>query len=77
MVSGPGGRELRYLRPLRIAPPCLTCHGDPQEMGVDLVARLAELYPGDQAVGYELGDLRGAVSVRLSLDGPRPGESGG
>jgi hypothetical protein len=64
-----GGQELRYLKPLRIVPPCLTCHGDRKAMDVELVELLEELYPEDRAVGYENGDLRGAVSVRLTLDG--------
>ena len=29
---------------------------------------LAELYPEDQALGYEDGDLRGAISVTVLLD---------
>ena len=28
---------------------------------------LAELYPGDRATGYQVGDLRGAVSVKIPL----------
>jgi hypothetical protein len=80
-----GGRELWYLRPLLVAPPCLTCHGDPETMDPQLLARLAELYPEDEAVGYAVGDVRGAIWVRLGLEGqqelpwmpghvpPRPG----
>jgi hypothetical protein len=68
VVEAAAGHELRYLRPLRIAPPCLTCHGDREAMDVQLVERIEELYPGDRAIGYVTGDLRGAVSVRLTLD---------
>jgi hypothetical protein len=70
--SGPDGarsREYWYLRPLLVGPPCLNCHGDLDEMDPAVVERLAELYPSDEAVGYALGDLRGAVFVRLGLDG--------
>lgn len=72
--TGPDGptshsREYWYLRPLFVAPPCLHCHGALDEMDPAVVSRLAELYPTDAAVGYALGDLRGAVSVRLGLDG--------
>jgi len=63
------GHELRYLKPIVIAPPCLTCHGDVATMDPELAQRLRDLYPQDRAVGYSLGDLRGAVSVRLSLAG--------
>ena len=67
VVETEAGRELRYLKPLTIAPPCLNCHGDPEAMSEDVLAKLAELYPGDQALGYQVGDLRGAVSVRMAL----------
>jgi hypothetical protein len=30
--------------------------------------RLSELYPFDTARGYKLGDLRGALSIRVKLD---------
>ena len=82
--TGPGGigpQELWYLRPLLIAPPCLNCHGDPETMAPEVAERLSELYPGDQAVGYEVNDLRGAVFVRLGLEGQKqlpvlgPGEA--
>jgi hypothetical protein len=67
--DGSRSRELWYLRPLIVAPPCLNCHGSVEEMNPTVVDRLAELYPKDAAVGYTVGDLRGAVSVRLGLDG--------
>ncbi len=63
-----GGRELRYLRPLFIASVCLQCHGDPATFAPEVGQLLGEEYPEDQAVGYEVGDLRGAVSVQVALD---------
>ncbi len=56
---------------------CLKCHGHPGEDipadGLELVRRL---YPQDEAVGFQIGDLRGAWRIdfpRSSLvDGSRP-----
>lgn len=66
------GAELRYLRPIFIAGVCMSCHGDPADFDAEVRQRLAETYPDDQAVGYEPGDLRGAVSVRVRLEDAGP-----
>ena len=58
--------ELRFYRPLTIAPPCLSCHGDPVDMDPRVVEVLQASYPDDQATGYEAGDLRGLIRVSVS-----------
>jgi len=54
----------KYYKPLLINKKvCLKCHGgaiDPK-----LKAKLDTLYPTDQARGYEMGDLRGAIVVDI------------
>ena len=67
-VEEPGGRYLRYLKPLVVQPPCLGCHGDRQQLAPEVAEVLAERYPHDRAVGYALGDLRGAVSIKRPLE---------
>jgi len=68
VTAGPdGGSELRYLRPIVLAPQCLGCHGKVAELAPGVAAILAQRYPGDLATGYAAGDLRGAVSVRVAL----------
>jgi hypothetical protein len=62
-----GGFELRYLRPVRILEPCLACHGPASEIAPEVREVLSTRYPGDQATGYAMGELRGAVSVRARL----------
>ena len=47
-------------------PLCLACHG--QEIAPPVAEKLAELYPGDKATGFEEGDLRGAFVVVRQLD---------
>jgi hypothetical protein len=59
--------ELRYMRPLMTGPMCLSCHGKPQRLSGGVRAVLAEGYPNDLATGFKVGDVRGAVSVRIAL----------
>jgi hypothetical protein len=62
-VGEGAARALRYLKPITIGGPCLSCHGDPAAMKPDVAAMIRERYPEDRAVGYKDGDFRGAVSV--------------
>ncbi len=52
--------------PLRAGEMCLTCHGDPASMPQAARDALSQRYPQDQATGYALGDLRGAVVVEAA-----------
>jgi hypothetical protein len=54
--------EFRYMKAIPTAALCLTCHGS--EIAPPVQNRLSELYPKDQAVGYSVGELRGAFSLR-------------
>ena len=53
--------RLRYLVPQRVQGVCLTCHGD--SIGEDVAAALDQYYPEDTARGYQLGEVRGAISL--------------
>jgi hypothetical protein len=67
-VIGTGSeRELRYLRPLLTADMCLNCHGTAEKIPAEVKALLAEAYPDDLATGYQTGDVRGAISIRVKL----------
>ncbi|MEC7120317.1 MAG: DUF3365 domain-containing protein [Pseudomonadota bacterium] len=57
--------EYRYMQAIGIAPPCLACHG--QNLAPDVQASLAQAYPKDRATGYQVGQLRGAFSLRKAL----------
>lgn len=67
-VQQTSGGEIRYYRPLVIAQPCLTCHGDPEEMDPGVVEAIRQKYPEDGATGYGVGDLRGLIRVGISRD---------
>ena len=43
---------------------CLGCHGTDDRLSPAVKARLAALYPDDKAVGYGLGQIRGAMTIK-------------
>lgn len=55
---------LRVMQPIMLGSRlCLRCHGTSRDMAPETKATLKELYPNDNAVDFELGDLRGAFSA--------------
>jgi len=68
VIRAPDGTfALQYVRPILVQGKCLACHGDPATFDPEVRAVLAKRYPEDRATGYAVGDLRGAVSVRVPL----------
>jgi len=67
VVTEPAGRYLRYARALPVQPACLMCHGQAQQLAPTVAAEIVERYPYDRATGYSLGQLRGAVSIKMAL----------
>jgi hypothetical protein len=63
-LVGPDG-ELGVLAPIRVAEPCLACHGDRESMDPAVREAIAEGYPDDEAVGFAAGDLRGWFWVEV------------
>lgn len=61
VVKVDGKPTFRYMKAIPVGPPCLVCHGEP--VADPIAAKIEGLYPNDQAVGYQLGQLRGAFSV--------------
>jgi hypothetical protein len=74
VVEFEGRLEYRYMKAIGMQPACLTCHGSAQQIPQGVQDSLAQFYPLDQAVGYALGELRGAVSIRQPLEVPLTGE---
>lgn len=54
-----------YVEPILTQPLCLACHG--KVLAPDVSARIKELYPEDEAVGFEVGDLRGVFWVAFPI----------
>ena len=57
--------EFRYMKAQGIAPVCLNCHGT--DIKPEVQAALNSHYKNDKAVGYKLGDVRGAFSLTKQL----------
>ncbi|MBX2991057.1 MAG: DUF3365 domain-containing protein [Bacteroidetes bacterium] len=64
-------RTFRYMRPIMIGDMCLSCHGGREKMRDLIYSSIQQRYPNDKAVDYKAGELRGAVSVKIPLDGQK------
>jgi len=65
IVSEKGKKEFRYMKAIGIGKACLNCHA--AEVKPVVAEKLKELYPTDKARGYQLGDIRGAFTLRKDL----------
>ena len=65
-VSTASGKEFHFAKPIVLQPMCVSCHGSPEQISPEVKAKLNELYPNDKAVGYQPGQLRGAVVLTRS-----------
>jgi Protein of unknown function (DUF3365) len=61
VVGIDGGKEFRYMKAIPTGTLCLACHGT--NLRSEVVDTIAELYPGDLATDFSVGDLRGAFVV--------------
>ena len=68
IVKEPAGRYFRYMKALPMGPACLACHGPQAGLPEAVRLRLAAEYPYDRATGYEPGQIRGAVTIKRTLD---------
>lgn len=60
------GQVLRWMAPIPMAEkPCGSCHGS--SIDPSLGKAIRALYPGDEAVGFKPGELRGAFTVDVPL----------
>ncbi len=63
-ISGPDSLYAFY-KPIRADQLCLNCHGQTDNIDSEILNRIAELYPEDNATGYSKGDLRGMFVVTM------------
>jgi hypothetical protein len=59
------GGNYRYMQAQGAAGLCLTCHGE--NLSDTVTDTLEKFYPDDQATGYRLGEVRGAISLTRQL----------
>ena len=62
-----GQRELHYAKAIMVQAMCVTCHGTSADIPAPLAEKIRLEYPKDQATGYSVGKLRGAVVVTRPL----------
>lgn len=67
IVTIDGKQTARYMKALPTQELCLNCHGTAEKIAPDVRTRLKELYPEDKATGYELKQLRGAITAKRTL----------
>jgi hypothetical protein len=60
-----GKRVGRWMKAIPMQPQCRTCHGT--DVAEPLAETIESLYPEDRATGFEVGELRGAFTVRVAL----------
>ncbi len=59
-----GQAQQRYMRALPVQQMCLACHGPADSVSPAVTAQLKALYPDDLGVGYRVGELRGAITLK-------------
>jgi hypothetical protein len=60
-------KYLRYMKPILVQAPCLNCHGSREQIVPEVLQIIDKRYQNDKAVNYQIGDLRGAVSIQKVL----------
>lgn len=68
IVQEPNGRYLRYLKGAVTQQLCVSCHGTEKDIMPNLQAKISQIYPKDQATGFSVGQLRGAISIKKPLN---------
>lgn len=67
LIEENGIVNVRYMKPILIQAPCLSCHGTSNQISDNVKTILQNKYPDDKAIGYRLDELRGAVSIQKTL----------
>jgi hypothetical protein len=57
--------SFRYMQAQPTTPLCLTCHGS--EVSQEVLSAIRAKYPDDLAIGYQAGQIRGAISLRKPM----------
>lgn len=56
--------EIHFFKPILLQTMCLNCHGTPgKQIQHATLTRIQQLYPDDQAVNFEEGDIRGVWHI--------------
>ncbi|GAB4364994.1 MAG: hypothetical protein Kow00114_21980 [Kiloniellaceae bacterium] len=75
LVERDGRPYVHYMRAIPMLDACLACHGS--DLAPDVAARIKDVYPQDEAVGFQVGELRGAFSLLRPYDPAQAPEARG
>ncbi|MEQ1526606.1 MAG: DUF3365 domain-containing protein [Gallionella sp.] len=67
VVEEPAGKSFRFMKAIALQPGCVACHGAVDTLSAEVKSRLNTDYPHDQATGYSVGQIRGAISIKRPL----------
>ncbi len=67
LIEDNGIYKIRYMKPIFVQPECLNCHGTEEQIAPQVKEVINKIYPEDKARGYQMGDLRGAVSIQKTF----------
>jgi hypothetical protein len=67
IVASGDSKEYRYMKALPVQQVCLACHGPAEKLTPEVTAKLRTLYPDDKGVGYAIGQIRGAMTIRKAM----------
>ena len=65
VINEDNQKWFRYMKAIPTSEVCVVCHGE--TIAQPIKQRLEALYPDDKATGYQVGDLRGAFTVKTKL----------
>lgn len=67
IVQEPAGKYFRFIKAIPVQAGCVACHGSVEQIADNVKVRLHEEYPHDKATGYNVGQIRGAVSIKRPM----------
>lgn len=67
LVSDGARKEYRYMKALPVQQICMGCHGPADKLSPAVSTQLQKHYPDDKGVGYSLGQIRGAMTIRKAM----------
>jgi hypothetical protein len=67
IIVGDTIKYLQYVQPIFVEQKCLNCHDTPDKLQSDVQTALKTKFPKDMATGYRVGELRGAISLKVPL----------
>ncbi|MFQ5957093.1 MAG: DUF3365 domain-containing protein [Candidatus Brocadiales bacterium] len=67
IVKKDGEEAYCYIKPIYISKACLPCHGKKEKIDKDILKYIEDRYPDDSAFCYKEGELRGGLSITISI----------